>query len=103
MRLYDAEINNCIYLDRNIIKRNDILSRHIQYYCTQTYLDHFIYKRNKKDQSGPFYSTGNQSSQPEYHTPFILPQNTYGIGQDNYQKQDNNDADGGDLFHVLFI
>ena len=93
LRIDDAEIEDGVHLDRNIVARNHVLGRHAVHHDAQIDLHHLLREGNEEDQAGTFH--GAEAAEREDDAALIFPEDT-----DRRRKEDDreeHDQDTGDV------
>jgi len=89
--LDDAEIDDGVDLDGNVVPRDDVLRGDIHGDRPHVHADHAVHDGNEDDEAGPL--DGNDPAQPENDGPFIFVEDPDRSGQ-KHDCQDNEDEYG---------
>ncbi|MGY3073732.1 hypothetical protein ACVWZZ_000103 [Bradyrhizobium sp. LM6.10] len=75
----DAEVENGIDLDRDVVARNHILGRHDLHHYPEVDLDQLLHDRNEDDEAGPLHP--GEAPEREDNAAFVFPEDANGLGE----------------------
>ena len=86
LRIDDAEVEDGIDLDRDIVARDHVLRRHVLHHDPQIDPHHLLHERNEDDETGALHP--GEATEREDDAALIFPQDANG----RREKHDHDDT-----------